>query len=184
MNDSATRSVLVGKAVFDHLRRHQLHAAEPRMDMRYHLDGALRLLELERPLLRPWMHESRCCLATHLAQAEETATAPGATGEGAEPTARAHGAALPAVERRLDCRSLRLSEHGFDWLKGIQGTTRDPRLEMRWLIEGALTLLIASPHLHPQWVTCSRDALQAHLVELRTQGVGAPSTSGSLETPS
>lgn len=82
---------------------------------------------------------------------------------------RAPGRPRPRNAPRPDCRSLLIGELAFQRLKLVQGTTRDPRLEMRSLVEGAVALLGQETDLHAAWVTQSRQALAEHLEQLRQQ---------------
>jgi hypothetical protein len=61
---------------------------------------------------------------------------------------------------------LQISEATFQWLKGVQGTTRDPRIEIRYLVEGAVTLLTQQAAVPDAVVRHARRALQAHLAAL------------------
>ena len=76
--------------------------------------------------------------------------------------ARAH-AQLASTTRRTDCKSILLSRQAFDHLRAIQGRTQHPRLELRYLVDGAITLLHEDVASHAAWVQQSRQALSAHL---------------------
>lgn len=65
------------------------------------------------------------------------------------------------------CKALHLSLPMHAWLKGVQGTTHDPRLEFRFLIEGALALMRQERHWLPLVVVAARAALAEHLLQLR-----------------
>jgi hypothetical protein len=112
-----------------------------------------------------------------------TGRAAGASGHGAgEGHALAEGggvAMAPARTRRGswgrgrhgDCRALQIGEVAFRWLKGVQDSTFDPRLEMRCLLEGATALLQQRSDLLPLVVERARGALATHLAHLRDQTV-------------
>lgn len=71
--------------------------------------------------------------------------------------------------RQADCRALQISEATFQWLKGVQRTTSQPRIELRFLVEGALALVQERPTLLEAVTGHARAALATHLAELAAQ---------------
>ncbi|OYV02271.1 MAG: hypothetical protein CFE45_01055 [Burkholderiales bacterium PBB5] len=160
--------LLVGNTCFNWLRRVQERAPAPRVDLRYLVEGAITMLQANAQMEPVWMTHSREALVRHLAG--PTAATISGTGRQSAEGAKARTSGQPAGHNRHDdCRALQIGEPAFQWLKGKQGTTRDPRLDMRYLVEGVLTLLSAHPELLPQVVSLARRSLRVHLAELETQ---------------
>lgn len=111
-------------------------------------------------------HES----ATVAAMAAETGTAAAAAAEGA--AARTQGSHLSTHKARLsDCKALQIGTDAFEWLQAVQRTTRDPRLEFRYLLEGLCALLQARTDLLHAVVGHARQALATHLSQLAGQPI-------------
>lgn len=167
---AAPRVLLVGNVCFSWLRRLQERAPAPRVDLRYLVEGAITMLQGNEQMHSSWMAHSRDALVAHVAGNSTTPVS--GTGRSTAEGAKARTSGAPTGHgRHDDCKALQISEPAFQWLKGKQGTTRDPRLDMRYLVEGALALLITNPEHLPQVVGLARRALRAHLAELETQTV-------------
>lgn len=167
------RVLLVGVGCFAWLRVLQERAPGPRVDLRYLIEGAIALLESAPELKQPWMDASRQALINHVAgrsspqaQAHRTGRQPAADGA----QARTQGSPGTGAHHD-DCKALQVGEGAFQWLKGVQGTTRDPRLDMRYLVEGALLLLSQKPELLPAALGLARRSLREHLALLETQPI-------------
>ena len=182
---SLARVLLVSGAAFDWLRRFQGQAPSPRLELRYLAEGAIVVATDQVQLREAWLLASREALLEHLSSmAEEdregAACAPSAcTGTGAH-TGRDEGASartlearsrLHRLERLGPSKALQVGELVFQRLKRVQGTTREPRLEMRYLVDGAIQLLTRDAALWPTLVSAARQALTAHLAELVNQPV-------------
>lgn len=195
------RALLISKAGFAWLRSLQTTAPGPRLDLRYLLEGAISVLAADMAARPAWFEAGRQSLLTHLAteQRGSNVFGPGpgrivAPGTGVIHTVAIAGnsgtgrsnAALEGASARTsevptdtgrhahrseDCKSLHVGEPAFQCLKSIQGTTRDPRLEMRYLLEGAIALLQRRNDLLPQVVGIARQLLAEHLVQLQHQPV-------------
>lgn len=166
----APRVLLVGNLCFTWLRRLQERAPAPRVDLRYLVEGAITMLQNNEHMHSSWMAHARNSLVEHVAS--NSAVQISGTGRSTAEGAKARTSGAPAGHARHDdCKALQINEPAFQWLKGKQGTTRDPRLDMRYLIEGALALLITHPEHLPQVVSLARRALRVHLAELETQSV-------------
>lgn len=166
------RVLLVGTASFTWLRRLQGRAPGPRTDLRYLVEGAIALLQESEALHTEWFDHSRRALLAHVAS--RGGTAGSGAGRMSSPadgaTARTPGG--PAGrERHEDCKALQIRETSFQWLKVKQGTTRDPRLDMRYLVEGVFALLDERADLLPQVVGLARRSLREHLAELEHQTI-------------
>ena len=175
------RVLLVGVGCFAWLRVLQERAPGPRVDLRYFVEGAAALLENAPELRRAWMDASRQALIHHVAgrtghQGHGNRTGRQQAADGAQ--ARTQGSPNPGAHHE-DCKALQVGEGAFQWLKGVQGTTRDPRLDMRYLVEGALSLLDQKPELLPAVLGHARRSLREHLALLETQ----PIEPFSLEKP-
>lgn len=164
---SAHRVLLVGHACFSWLRRLQEKAPAPRVDLRYLVEGVITLLQSDEGLQDEWMAQSREALVRHVSGSISGTGR--AAAEGAQ--ARTSGAPAGHHSRHDDCKALQVAETAFQWLKGMQGTTRDPRLDMRYLVEGAMALLHKHPEYLPTVVGLARRSLIEHLVELQTQPI-------------
>lgn len=167
---SAARSLLLGRAAFEMLKAVQAEADQPRLDLRYFVEGAIVLLDGSPALNAPWLQAARSALADHLQvpldlpKTSGTGTRPHTAAEGAQ--ARTHGGHRPSA-RHADCKSLQIGETSFERLKAIQGTTHAPRLEMRYLIEGGICLLRSRADQQAAWVWQARQALIEHLTCLQ-----------------
>jgi hypothetical protein len=166
------RVLLVGRRHFRWLKTLQEHVPGPRLDLRYLLEGALAVLQGDEALRAHWLEAARAALLGQLAQNESGTGRGPAVAEGAQ--ARTPAPPLAHVRnagRIEDCKALQVGEEAFLGLKRVQGTTRDPRLEMRYLVEGAVVLLQQRADLLPRVVGQARQALSGHLAQLQTQPV-------------
>lgn len=166
------RVILVGHAAFAWLRKLQERAPGPRIDLRYLVEGALGLLQEHQALHDRWLQHSRQALVSHVSgrggSGNSGAGLTSVQAEGAK--ARTQGA--PASRgRHDDCKALQIHETLFQWLKGLQGTTRDPRLDMRYLVEGAFALIGEQPDVLPRVVSLARRSLREHLAELEHKAI-------------
>lgn len=165
---SGHRVLLIGVPAFSWLRVLQERSPGPRIDMRYFIEGAVELLRVDDSLIDEWMSLSRRALVDHVAGRGanvRTRTGRPAPAEGAQ-ARTSRGPANPAHHE--DCKALQVGESAFQWLKAAQGTTRDPRLDMRYLVEGALSLLQERSSLLPLVLGLARRSLRDHLVQLET----------------
>ncbi|MGM9489656.1 hypothetical protein [Ideonella sp. YS5] len=184
------RPVLIGLQAFGHLRGFQAAMPQPRLDMRYLVEGSIELLRAEPEARERWLQAARGELVRELADYRDGSgaaaardpgdarVAAGGTGgrtaaEGARTAvhARAHGASRTGSVERNGCKSLLLSAEAFHRLRAIQGTTRQPRLELRYLVDGAVALLHQDVASHAAWVQQARMALSMHLSYLQQQPV-------------
>lgn len=169
----AHRILLIGTESFVWLRRLQEKAPGPRVDLRYLIEGAITVLQADATLQPRWMELSRQALVSHVSGrhgASDRTSGTSGTGRGQPQAEGAHARASGASHghgRHDDCKALQIGEAAFEWLKGVQGTTRDPRLDIRYLVEGALALLQQHPDLLPVVVGHSRRSLCEHLVQLQ-----------------
>jgi len=201
--------ILIGLEAFGRLRGIQAVMPQPRLDMRYFVEGSIELLGAHPQTLQRWLRAARDELARELGgqtqgggerlaaqtggddycdateRGDREVAASGAGGQLAAATgidghqaieraeaaadARTHGAPTAPNARRLDCKSLLLSPQAFERLRAIQGTTRHPRLELRYLVDGAVALLHEDTNSHAAWVQQSRQALAMHLSQLQNQ---------------
>ncbi len=167
---NAARVLLVGNTCFTWLRRLQERAPAPRVDLRYLVEGAMTLLQANDQMMDTWMVHSRQALVHHVASRSPASFS--GTVRAAHEGAQARTSGAPSGQgRHDDCKALQVGEPAFQWLKGKQGTTRDPRLDIRYLVEGALALLNAHPELLPQVVSLARRSLREHLAELETHSI-------------
>ena len=196
-----TRVVLMDKATFDWLRRLQDKTPAPRLEMRYWIEGLLRLMQGNRPLQVRWLMASRRALSEHtrlqalddsdapdLASLDsfEQATRPGQLDQAeasrtAAPRWHSEGAAhhvaartsghprQPAALRNPDCRALHVGESAYLWLKGVQDTTHDPRIDFRFLLQGAFALVRTDGALVADVISAARGALLEHLARSNQQ---------------
>ena len=167
------RVLLVGVGCFAWLRVLQERAPGPRVDLRYFIEGVIALLEASPELKAPWMDASKQSLINHVSgrtslQAHGNRTGRHQAADGAQ--ARTQGGPVTGAHHE-DCKALQVGEGAFQWLKGVQGTTRDPRLDMRYLVEGALLLLSQKPELLPAALGLARRSLREHLAALETQPI-------------
>lgn len=169
------RELLMAQQEFQWLKDYQVRSPAPRMDMRYHLEGAVSLLGSSIALREQWLQASRQALLDHLQQdasAGNTLTSgtvqAGSVHEGAQ--ARTQGLAESHDRSNQTCRALHVGEGTFNALKGQQDATPDPRIGMRYLLEGAVRVLQRRADLHREWVSHARKALQAHLARLQAAG--------------
>lgn len=177
------RVVVISLNAFHWLRDLQHKAPAPRLDMRYYLEGVTRMLREHDPLRHAWLDHSRNAMFQHLAHIQqrhstsEAADGPLRTagrleaGEGAPARTPQAPPSGPPEHRLTDCKALQLGEEAFQWLKGVQGTTRDPRIEFRYLLDGAFVLLQQRQDLLPAVVEHARQALAEHLEVLRATPV-------------
>lgn len=166
------RVLLVGTASFAWLRRLQERAPGPRIDLRYLVEGAIALLQDGDALHAEWLDHSRKALVAHVASRGGTASSGAGRTSGPAEGAKARTPGAPTARgRHEDCKALQIHETFFQWLKGKQGTTRDPRLDMRYLVEGVLALIGERADLLPQVVGLARRSLREHLAELEHQTI-------------
>ena len=173
--ESRGREVLLAQSEFSWLKDYQQHAPAPRIDLRYHAEGAVSLLRSSTELRQQWLQCARQALLDHL---QQDVDAEGATNSGtAQPTgsregaqARTQGQAQSQDRSKSTCRALHVGEATFTVLRSLQDATPDPRIGMRYLLEGAVRVLRLRSDLHREWVSHARRALQAHLAQLQAAG--------------
>lgn len=178
---SSHRVLLIGVPAFNWLRLLQERSPGPRIDMRYFIEGAVELLRADDSLAEDWMRLSHQALVDHVAGRGAAArdmktrtSRPQPAQEGTGRLTLADGAQARTSRGPLnpghhdDCKALQVGEDAFQWLKAAQGTTRDPRLDMRYLVEGALALLHERRLLLPLVLGHARRSLREHLVLLET----------------
>lgn len=172
------KTVLVSVATFDWLRRLQAQAPQPRMDMRYLVDGATAALTDRTELQLDWIEAATAALAVHVNQRyANAATRPSAAtgtvlaqqGEGA--TARTAGMLHHGKRRHEDCRALQIGVPSYRRLCSVQEQTYEPRLDFRFLLTGAHELLAQRPQILPEVIARARIALRDHLTELTANPV-------------
>lgn len=169
------RVVLIGIPAFRWLKRLQETAPPPRMDLRYLIEGAVTTLQQAPPVtLSVWIEDSERAMFMHMAsqrgQPSPLATPGSGCPDGVAEGAPArnpgqHELSAPA-RRRTDCRALQIGEPTFLWLKTVQRGTREPRIELRYLLEGVCVLLEREPGLLQRVVGHARLALAQHLAQL------------------
>lgn len=171
----ASRVLLVGVAAFAWLRKLQERAPGPRIDLRYLVEGAVVLLEGRPELRQLWLEQARRALVEHVAGAGDRGSVGNTQGTGRRQSAEGAAARTSASSvnpaHHDDCKALQVGERAFQWLKSVQGTTRDPRLDMRYLVEGALALLDREPSLLPRVLGHARRSLLEHLQQLDQQPI-------------
>jgi hypothetical protein len=185
-SQTACRPVLIGLEAFRRLRGIQISMPQPRLDMRYLVEGSIELLHGHPAALQHWLWAARNELARDLRERANhggggaTTQEPGSfiaadrgTGgdsavEGVQASActRVRGARRARDTERTNCKSLLLACEAFQRLRAVQGTTRNPRLELVYLVDGAVALLHQDTASHAAWVRQSRQALATHLVQL------------------
>lgn len=158
------RVVLVGCATFEALKHLQTGAPGPRLEIRYWVEGMVRSLQQDHTRHAPWLEASRGAALRHL-QAQHTLSGTG--GPPAAEGAQARTSETPRPSTHVDCKALHIGEHAFEWLKGVQGTTRAPRIEIRYLLEGAVALF-GEGSFPDGLVRNARRALVEHLAQLDT----------------
>ena len=179
MRAPVTRIVLVALSTFEWLRQLQSGAPQPRIDMRYLLDGALQTLADDAELQHLWVLTATDTLREHLTRAQShpadarpttiTGTVLPAADEGA--AARTTGASANSARRHHDCRALQIGETAYRCLRDLQNGTYEPRLDFRFLLAGAQQLLDQRSELLPVVIARARLALRDHLTELDTSPV-------------
>lgn len=166
------RPVLVGADAFGQLKRLQALLPQPRLDMRYLVEGFVELLHQQPNEQQRWLAAARAELLRVLgATASGTGEEHLAEGTKAQAVVRAHGAQAADARAQPGCKSLLIGLQAFRRLKAIQDITHHPRLELRYLIDGAIALLDQEQDLHTKWVQHSRQALLAHLSLLQEQSL-------------
>lgn len=152
------------------LRAAQASGAGPRLEMRYLIEGAIALLTASKPLHAAWMDAAREALTAQLQiqmdLGSESGTGARDTPAAEGASARTHGGGAPS-RRHADCKSLQVGELAFERLKAIQRTTHAPRLEMRYLVEGAIGFLRRRTDQQAEWERHARQALIEHLMQLQ-----------------
>ena len=171
------RVVLVGKPAFQWLRRLQDSAPMPRMDMRYLVEGATEALRDAEPVIfARWIEHGHNAMFAHMAsmkgQPSPTESGTGSVSGAAE---GAHARNLGRHEqghgkRQADCKALQIGEPTFQWLKSVQRTS-EPRVGMRYLLEGAFVLIESQPELLQPVIGHARRALASHLCQLARQPI-------------
>jgi hypothetical protein len=166
-----TRSLLVGLDSFTFLKEAQQRLPAPRMDMRYLVEGALEVVA-QPPCEADWLQAAERALREqlgHMYFLRGTGGGPAHAVEGAPARTRDTG----SDERAYDptCRSLLVGDDAFAALKLTQKRTHSPRLDMRYLIEGALALIRERACLQPSWVHAARKVLRTHLAALEAQPI-------------
>jgi hypothetical protein len=194
------RVLFIGMSAFAWLKSMQ-ERTSPRLDMRYLIEGVLMTLQERPDLRGEWTDVAAEVNFAHLAarraasqtqmvgalraqrhDGEEVSgtsgnlvAVQGAKARTSEAPAQAQQQAQAQASHKPahhdDCKALQISDGGFQWLKGVQGTTRDPRLEIRFLMEGAFVLVQGSPMLLPKVIGHARQALAAHLAQLQNQPI-------------
>jgi hypothetical protein len=160
------------------------------MDLRYWIEGMLERLRSKPKLHEAWQIAGRAALKGHL-EAVGRGVAKGnldvVTSDGEQDGGRhevgvgtggeqaAEGAHARKTERTSDAKhderkALQIGDDCFQWLKRIQDSTQ-PRLEMRYLLEGATALLKDQPEHLPAVVSSARHALAKHMVQLKDEAV-------------
>jgi hypothetical protein len=173
-----SRVVLIGNAGFQWLKLLQRNAPNPRMDLRYLVEGVVVVLQRNTALQQRWLAAAAETTYQHLAARRQgAAIASRGTGrsllaaEGAPARTSVTHSIHEREQRHDNCKALQIGQAPFQWLKSVQGSTRDPRLELRFLVEGAIALLGEEAALLPEVVAQGRQALAEHLAWLRTQPV-------------
>jgi hypothetical protein len=181
------RVLLIGRSAFAWLRVLQERAPAPRLEMRYLIEGIVLLLIALEEIREPWLAGAREAMFQHMAAQRQIAAnrCDGPAERAAQEQFQGTGRSLVATEgaqartpaspsgngRHDDCKALQIGEASFLWLRGVQGLTRDPRLEIRYLVEGALALLQQRTDLLPEVVGHARQALSEHLSQLQQHPV-------------
>ncbi len=172
------RVILVSRVAFRRLKALQDSTAAPRLDFRYLILGLVGTLQqMTQPEQELWWAQAReamfGCLAERMVQArtdtEETTDGTGhcpQAAEGASARTQETRAVQAAGRHQPDCRALLVSEGTFQWLRSVQRTTGQPRIELRFLVEGALTLVQSRRELLTPVTGHARAALAAHLDQL------------------
>lgn len=174
----APHVVLIGVCTFNWLKALQVRAPSPRMDLRYWIEGALDLLKNTPHLHDVWQGEARNALMKQLLDASDGGEREGGrhragTGTGGRQAAEGAHAREPdrgESAKHDECKALQIGDDCFKWLKRIQDTTK-PRLEMRFLLEGAAALLQDHTELLPVVVSYARSALARHMAHLKDEPV-------------
>jgi hypothetical protein len=164
--DPGARSLLVGLKTFNLLKRAQQRLPAPRLDMRYLVEGAL-VVGARKDNKDAWMAAALQALRHHINS--EPGTVAAAT-EGDDEGAHARNQETSSRDRahNPNCKSLLIGEDAFTALKLLQTTTHSPRLEMRYLVEGAIALVHERDSLQAAWVQAARKVLHSHLTVLGT----------------
>ncbi|MFT3819891.1 MAG: hypothetical protein QM750_20135 [Rubrivivax sp.] len=183
---STDRTMLISVSTFEWLRNLQVRSPQPRIDMRYLIDGTLAVVAQTDELRSAWQAAGRQALLAHLAHHDTTnsgvraqpaadGAAPHQGSEGAQ--ARISGAAS-REGRHEGCRALQISVSAYRRLRDMQQQTHEPRLDFRFLMTGAHEFLALHPELLPDVIARARLALRDHLTELHS----IPIAPFSLET--
>lgn len=163
------RSVVIGNDAFTRLKlvQNTWMPSPPRLDMRYLIDGAVALVAHhdDTTIRSEWMARATEALIRHVRSTQASASR--AEGGNAH---RAQERSEQKNTRADDGKSVHIDEACFQMLKTLQGTTREPRLGIRYLAEGALDVLLQRREaLLGAWVYLARQALSHHLVSLQQQ---------------
>lgn len=167
-SDPSARSLLVGLKTFNQLKRAQERLPAPRLDMRYLVEGAL-IVAADESNRDAWMVAAQQALRDHVNSTPERGTVAAleeSDDEGAQ--ARTQETSSRTRAHNPNCKSLLIGEDAFTALKLLQNTTHSPRLEMRYLVEGAIALVHERRSTQAAWVQAARKVLQTHLSVLGT----------------
>ena len=173
-------TLLIDRTAFRSLQTLQRSAPQPRLDLRYWVEGMLLYLEVRTNLRSTWIRFSREALQAALTLEVE---APAASDSNCSRTTMTDGVPCGTVEgasaRTLDhassarvdhCKALQIGGSFFASLKVVQAESR-PRLEMRYLVEGAARLLLSDQSTWPDLVICARQSLARHMFVLLDEPV-------------
>jgi hypothetical protein len=163
LDTSAPRSVVIGMGAFDALKLVQgmRVATPPRLDMRYLIEGAVGMLchQPDGHLHEAWIEASTQALLDHASECKSS---------GARGSIREQAGSESERSAGGDGRSIQIGEACFELLKTKQGTTRDPRLSIRYLVDGAIAVLSGQgARVQGTWIFLARRALQHHLSSLQ-----------------
>jgi hypothetical protein len=161
-SSAAGRSLLVGLDTFAFLKRAQERLPSPRLDMRYLVEGAL-VVVAQPDEEDAWCRAAQAAMRHHVSLTVDSGT--GLVPEHGAEGALARNQESSSGPRVYDptCKSLLIGEDAFAALKLFQNRTRSPRLEMRYLVEGAIAVVRESAPLQPHWVRTARRVLHVHL---------------------
>ncbi len=166
-SDPTARSLLVGLETFSLLKRAQERLPAPRLDMRYLVEGAL-VVGTHQDNKHAWLAAAHEALRLHVNSTSESGTV-AALAEGEDEGAHARNQETSSRgAHNPGCKSLLIGEDAFTALKLLQTTTHSPRLEMRYLVEGAIALVLDRRSIQAAWVQAARQVLQSHLTVLGT----------------
>jgi hypothetical protein len=166
-HDPKARSLLVGLETFNLLKRAQERLPAPRLDMRYLVEGAL-VVGTQEGNRECWIAAAHQALRLHVNSTPESGTVETLFEGGSEGANARNQETSSRAAHDPNCKSLLIGEDAFIALKLLQNTTHSPRLEMRYLVEGAIALLHERPSIQASWVQAARQVLHSHLAVLGT----------------